>query len=193
MTLSNREEALRNRHMRDAERLSAHTRVLPPLAVGDCVRIQNQTGPHPTKWDKTGIVIEVRQFDQYVIRVDGSGRVTLRNRKFLRLYHPVMARSPVATLPSPIAIVTQTTRRVLTSSKAPVPATCPEPVNTPQQEQPRTPPSDSFTRDPVVDSEPTNIPNTPATVADKSPLRKSARLPSSTAPQQTWSEGEPIT
>ncbi|GFO16876.1 hypothetical protein PoB_004338100 [Plakobranchus ocellatus] len=85
-TLSYREEALRNCNMRDAERLSAHTRTLPSLAVSDCVRIQNQTGPHPTKWDKTGIVIEVRQFDQYVIRVDGSGRVTLRNRKFLCLY-----------------------------------------------------------------------------------------------------------
>ncbi|GFO47136.1 transposon tf2-6 polyprotein [Plakobranchus ocellatus] len=123
------------------------------------------------------------KFDQYVIRVDGSGRVTLRNRKFLRLYHSVIARSPVATLPSPTAIVTQTTPGVLTS-KASAPATCPKPVNTPEQEQPRTPPdnnsqppSDSFISDPVVDSEPINIPNTPATVADKSPLRKTALMP----------------
>ena len=100
-TLSNREEALRNRHMRVAERLSAHTRVLPPLSVGDCVRIQNQTGLHPTKWDKTGIAIEIRQFDQYFVRVDGSGRVTLRNRKFLRHYVPVVPRSPLASLPAP--------------------------------------------------------------------------------------------
>ncbi|GFN83680.1 Pol polyprotein [Plakobranchus ocellatus] len=54
--------------MRAAERLSEHTRVLPPLTVGDSVRIQNQTGPHPTKWDKTGTVVEVRQFDQKCIR-----------------------------------------------------------------------------------------------------------------------------
>ncbi|XP_034027340.1 GRIP1-associated protein 1 [Thalassophryne amazonica] len=33
--------------------------------VSDHVRIQNQTGPHPTKWDKTGIVIEVRQFNHW--------------------------------------------------------------------------------------------------------------------------------
>ena len=39
--------------------------------------------------DKTGIVIAVRQFDQYVVRVDGSDRVTVRNRKFLRQYTPV--------------------------------------------------------------------------------------------------------
>ena len=35
-------------------------------------------------------MIEVRQFDQYVVRVDGSGRVTLRNRKFLRKYTPAV-------------------------------------------------------------------------------------------------------
>ena len=88
-TLAAREEALRNRHIRDAERWSQHTRRLPPLTVGDTVRIQNQTGPYPTKWDKTGVIIEVRQHDQYVARVDGSGRATLRNRKFLRKYIPV--------------------------------------------------------------------------------------------------------
>ena len=98
-TLHAREEALRNRHMKISERLSEHTRCLPPLVIGDSVRIQNQVGPNPTKWDKTGMVIEVRQFDQYVIRVDGSGRVTLRNRKFLRKYLPVVPRPPVAMLP----------------------------------------------------------------------------------------------
>ena len=81
-----REEALRNRHMRASERWTEHTRRLPPLKVGDHVRIQNQTGHNPTKLDKTGLVIEVRQFDQYVIKVDGSGRITIRNRKFLRQY-----------------------------------------------------------------------------------------------------------
>ena len=93
-TLLAREEALRNRHMKTAERLSEHTRHLPPLTVRDHVRIQNQTGPHPTKWDKTGIVVEVRQFDQYVVKVDGSGRVTLRNRKFLRKYVPATVCYP---------------------------------------------------------------------------------------------------
>ena len=64
-TLAAREEALRNRHMRAAERWSEHTRRLPPLVVGDHVRIQNQVGNHPLKWDKTGVVVEVRQHDQY--------------------------------------------------------------------------------------------------------------------------------
>ena len=43
-------------------------------------------------------MIEVRQFDEYVIRVDGSGRVTLRNRKFLRKYTPVIAPRPRHTI-----------------------------------------------------------------------------------------------
>ena len=65
---------------------------LPALFVGDCVRIQNQTGPQPNKWDKTGSVVEVRQFDQYAVRVDGSGRMTLRNKTFLMKYVPVIPR-----------------------------------------------------------------------------------------------------
>lgn len=93
-TLAAREEALRNRHMKAAERWSEHTQRLLPLKFGDLVRIQNQTGPNPTKWDKTGAIIEVRQFDQYVVRVDGSGRDTLCNRRFLRKFSAVKSSTP---------------------------------------------------------------------------------------------------
>ena len=78
--------------MKVAERWSEHTRRLPPLAVGNHVRVQNQTGPHPRRWD--GQVGEVRQNDQYVVRVDGSGRVTLRNRQFLRRFISAMGERP---------------------------------------------------------------------------------------------------
>ncbi|KAL5016074.1 hypothetical protein ScPMuIL_005663, partial [Solemya velum] len=76
-TLDAREEALRVRHMRESEKWSEHTKRLPPLIIGDHVRVQNQTGQYPLKWDKTGTIIEVRQFDQYVVKMDGSGRVSL--------------------------------------------------------------------------------------------------------------------
>ena len=105
-TLQAREDALRIRHMRAHERLSEHTRVLPPLIIGNCVRLQNLVGLHPTKWDRTGIVVEVQQYDQYVIRVDGSGRVTLRNRKHLRQYTPHIARAPSINSPSVIPLAT---------------------------------------------------------------------------------------
>jgi hypothetical protein len=55
-------------------------------------------GSHPNKWDNTGRVVEVRQHDQYVIRMDGSSRVTLRNRRFLRKYTPFQQRPPTKTM-----------------------------------------------------------------------------------------------
>ena len=103
-TAITREEALRNRHMRCAENLTEHTKRLPQLTVGEHVRLQNQVGPYPKKWDKTGVVIEVRQYDQYVVRVDGSRRVTLRNRKFLREYIPVIASRAKLTLDGDIGL-----------------------------------------------------------------------------------------
>ena len=42
-TLAATEEGLTNRHMKEAERWTVHTRRLPPLAVGHHVSIQNQT------------------------------------------------------------------------------------------------------------------------------------------------------
>ena len=99
-TLQRREEALRTRHFKIAERLSLGTRHIPPLRIGDHVRIQNQMGSNPRKWDKTGLVVEVRQHDQYAIKVDGSGRITLRNRKFLRKFIPVMPRTTGNFLPN---------------------------------------------------------------------------------------------
>ena len=87
-----------NRHMRAAEYWSEHTKYLPALVVGDYVRIQNQTGPQPNKSDMMGRAVGVRQFDQYMVRVNGSGRMTLRNKKFPRNYIPVISRAPHRTI-----------------------------------------------------------------------------------------------
>jgi hypothetical protein len=94
-----KEEALRSRITRTAESLRAHSRPLRPLNPGDTVFIQNQQGNNPTKWDRSGIVVESIGNDQYRIKVDGSGRLTLRNRRFIRAYTPVttsIVRQPVA-------------------------------------------------------------------------------------------------
>ena len=79
-----KELALRQRYQGCQERLHKHSKSLPKLEEGDRVIIQNQRGAKPTKWDRTGTVVEARKFDQYVVKVDGSGRLTLRNRRFLR-------------------------------------------------------------------------------------------------------------
>ena len=114
------------KHLHTCVRHATPLRVVPPLVVGNCVRLQNMVGPHPTKWDRTGIVVEVRQFDQYVVRVDGSGRVTLRNRKYLRLYTPHIARAPLIYSPSVIPIAMAGPQASI-QPDAPTPLTPPQP------------------------------------------------------------------
>ena len=86
-----RERALAKRHLRSMESYNRNTRNLADLKVGDHVLVQNQTGVHPTRWDKTGQVMEVLPHDQYTVRMDGSGRCSKRNRRFLRTCLPFMS------------------------------------------------------------------------------------------------------
>ena len=81
---STKEEALKQRYVRHLENLDKGSHLPPPLRHGDRVLIQNQHGRFSSKWDKSGTIVETHQNDQYTIKVDGSGRLTLRNRKFLR-------------------------------------------------------------------------------------------------------------
>ena len=92
-TQTYREKALAKRHSREHEKWSEHTHSLLPLRIGDHVYLQNLVGNHPKRWERTGVVIEVRQHHQYVVKVDGSGRVTLRNRGHLRKFTPFMKPS----------------------------------------------------------------------------------------------------
>ena len=89
---------------------------MSPLKIGDRVRIQNQTGPHPLKWDKTGSIIEVRQFDQYLVKVDGSNRTTLRNRKFLRKFNPVQMNPPPRTIKEDLILLPPQPRATFVSN-----------------------------------------------------------------------------
>ena len=61
---------------------------LSDLDVGDVVSVQNQTGSRPKKWGNIGVVVEVLPHRQYRVVLDGSRRITLRNRKFLRKVKP---------------------------------------------------------------------------------------------------------
>ena len=71
LTRERRELALSRRHVVQEKRLTEHTKTLPKLKVSDVVMIQNQSGPHPLKWDKSGMVVEVLPFDQYRVKMDG--------------------------------------------------------------------------------------------------------------------------
>ena len=83
-----KEEALRTRVSRTTESLTEGSRPLRPLLVGERVFIQNQQGANPNKWDRSGIVVETMDHDQYSVKVDGTGRITRRNRRFLRAFKP---------------------------------------------------------------------------------------------------------
>ena len=62
--LASKEKALKARFSRSHKDLNVSTRASTPLSVGDKVFIQNQHGPHPIKWDRTGLVVEIENFDQ---------------------------------------------------------------------------------------------------------------------------------
>ena len=91
-----RELAMRKRIMRGTERWTEHTRDLPALNPGTRVLIQNQYGAGKVakRWDKSGLVIENLGFNKYRVKVDRSGRVTDRNRQFLKQFTPVTPGMP---------------------------------------------------------------------------------------------------
>ena len=83
MAAEQRELAMAKRHVKTTEALSKGSKQLPPLIEGDTVSIQDQSGNTPKRWSKTGKVLEALGNDSYLIKVDGTQRVTKRNRQFL--------------------------------------------------------------------------------------------------------------
>ena len=131
------------------------------------VFIQNQTGHKPRRWDKTGTIMECKDFDQYLVKVDGSGRLTLRNRKFLR------QRTPLRHHEAPVR--QESTKSFLPPITPALPPVMPDPVCPPSPPASQTrgsrqaPPVNSYPasttslpvssyQDPTVDSCPTSVP-----------------------------------
>ena len=90
-----REEMLHHRNAKIVERYNKYTQYthnLPPLQDGDTVAIQS---PINHRWNTTGKIISSLPDRQYRIRVNGSGRITLRNRRFLRKCELKPAPTPI--------------------------------------------------------------------------------------------------
>ena len=141
------------------------------------------------------MVIEVRQFDQYAVKVDGSGRVTLRNRKFLRRYTPVQSQRPTVT-------INQDTQLKLAQPRVSVPVTSPRPkfassntedkkpelISTPPAVSPETPVTTPLrTDDDTVLSRSGDLPTTPTLQTNNSP----SSLPRSWTPTMTSETSAP--
>ena len=78
-----------------------------PIQPGTKVRIQEQV---TKEWDRTGIVTEVLAHRQYMVRLDGSGRLSWHNRTHLK---PVVVPAPSTPVPP----------KSQTDSSAPAPPT----------------------------------------------------------------------
>ena len=79
-----RERAAARKLARDKEVYDAKKKPLLPLSVGDYVAVQNGTGSHPLRWDRTARVVERLEHRKYMVKMDGSGRVLARNRRHLK-------------------------------------------------------------------------------------------------------------
>ena len=101
-----REKAFAKRHARIAEQLTTGSKLLPPLQCGDHVAIQDQSQPSkPGRWTRTGSVVELCGHDSILVKVDGSSRLTQRNRRFLKKitpYSTLIKHNPVPHVPVPI-------------------------------------------------------------------------------------------
>ena len=95
-----REEILHHPNAKIVERYNKYTNNLPLLQTGDTVTIQSLINH---RWNITRKIITALPDWQYWIRVDGSGRITLRNRRFLRKCKLKPAPTPIlSTTPGPI-------------------------------------------------------------------------------------------
>ena len=85
-------ELLHHCNAKIIEKYNRYTLNFFPLQAGDTVAIQN---PLNHQWNTTGKIITVLPDRQYQIRVDGSGRITLRNHHFLRKCEFKTAPTPI--------------------------------------------------------------------------------------------------
>ena len=169
ITMEQRETALAKRHVRRETELQRHTKAQAKLSVGDTVLVQNQEGNKPLRWDRTGTITQSKEYDQYEVKMDGSGRLSLRNRRFLCPITPFTRRESDWERETPGASESHLSPAL---GETPADASVPEPPTVP--EAPVTLPA------PVV-SLPTPVAptTTPAPVA---PMPHSARAPSQCAP-----------
>ena len=120
---------------------------LLPLELGSNVVVQEGDG----KWTRTGTVVEVLPNRQYRVRMLASGRVTLRNRRFLKLYK---AATPVSIRPLPSVDAPSPESAPLLES--PVDTT--PPVDIPDRPEPSMQVQDVPVRDSPADATPRALP-----------------------------------
>ena len=79
-----REKAVAASQERTKQQYNRTAHPLKPLKVGQRVVIQNKTKRHYNKWNRTGTIVAALPFRQYQVKLDETGHITLRNRKFIK-------------------------------------------------------------------------------------------------------------
>ena len=99
---SQREKSLFKRDAKLIEGYNRNAHTLPILNVGDEVTVQNKN----KRWDRTGKIVEALDNRQYRIKIDGSGRVTIRNRRFIRRINVPVRPTPIPSAGTSVTIDT---------------------------------------------------------------------------------------
>ena len=74
-----------NKNKKLAEYYDSRTHTHQPIVLGTPVLVQNKhLKRNMNKWTLSGCVVEVLPYRQYKVKMDGSGRITRRNRRHLR-------------------------------------------------------------------------------------------------------------
>ena len=87
-----RENLFRTKNIAMQQRYDQVSRTLDPLDPQTKVLVL--TPRKGSRWTRSGIVVMKLPFRQYKIRLDGSGRIVIRNRRFLRRYNHKHAALP---------------------------------------------------------------------------------------------------
>ena len=79
---------------------SEHTKVLPPLDIGQWVQLQNLKGSHLLKSDYSGEIVGRHNVNSYAVKVNRTGQVTVRNRASLQKIPPPVPIHRPMTVPN---------------------------------------------------------------------------------------------
>ena len=89
--LKDRETSMAQQNDTIKSNYDEHAKELSELCKGDLVLCQNT---RTKKWDRSGEIVEVGKFRQYMVKMDGSGRISQRNRRHLQKIHKASTEIP---------------------------------------------------------------------------------------------------
>ena len=168
MEADQREKTFRKRHAIRHEQLSAKSKTLPSLQIGDCVAIQDKSDSGKAgKWTKTGTVTDSLGFQSYEVKVDGSNLLQTRNRCHLRKVVPFINEQMLADK-APMPTIPPATRAE-PATTTPPPAACPTPPDS--SPTPNGSANLNLGHDPLPDKPPSMAPK-PAVIVPRRPIKE---------------------